>query len=882
MSKLRIRPNPLRTDPTRTGTQQRLLEREIINRFKKIQREIVHLVVTQDVFGLREPTFNAGPNCGTGAGGFKPGNTCGKGGAKDGDAYFTAKSIKQVGGYKSREILVHMSPDDFLSIAEEGADEYKAATVSRVLKSGEQFPDLPHLGFTHDGKGNAVVVSHEGRHRARALKELGVKELPVILRSQEQGQGQGIRWSEQDIEGFDKIKGEWPKTLKGQERPTSIPFPVADMRTGVTANFRAASAQVNIDDPVIITRLLEIQNAIDPADILKLETEPHVTIRYGLDDVGPERVEHIIDQYRSIQVKFKSLSAFANEKEDVLKIDVDGNQLRDLNRHLGILPNQQTHRDYKPHLTIAYLKPGTGKKYVGRSGLEDVELTLKSVMYSDLDRNKTEIVLNAWCPTGKGGGKDNSCSPRNKAYGVDAKLWEDAGGNRRYPELQLTSIVQGPIRMPPPGVETAYTVRNKMAGGGEPYTNLPVVEVRIDDLMTGQSMVEGSRIRKYDATTAPPIHVMMWGGQMYIMQGNHRAAAAWSEGVDTIKAKVIDLNDPKFQKYLQPKIRKRLKESGQTTSNEFLGRGATGPITTNAVWKFLTLDQKLKEFTSWIQAAISTQVLAKSALLSPDPENHWLSQHIQRTFTQGMSRAYDMLKKPQLQEKLDFFQGSKAQFLADSFLRPVSQERVKLLASRAFGELRGVTDQMATQMQRTLTDGFIRGNSPWEIARNLSKDVDNIGHSRAKTIARTEVVRAHNEGQLETMENLGVDKIGVAVEWSTSGLGITKRGNPTPCRVCAPLKGVVFSLKEARGMLPRHPNCMCSWIPANTGESTMDQIRSKSRVQKAIDKSLTTEIPKKSKLTIAKQKKHSSWPGAVAKIGKKRPKNIFGKSSASS
>lgn len=48
------------------------------------------------------------------------------------------------------------------------------------------------------------------------------------------------------------------------------------------------------------------------------------------------------------------------------------------------------------------------------------------------------------------------------------------------------------------------------------------------------------------------------------------------------------------------------------------------------------------------------------------------------------------------------------------------------------------------------------------------------------------------------------------------------------------MEGVVLKIDEARGMLPRHPNCRCALVPANVGEETDDQKRSKTSIQSAV------------------------------------------------
>lgn len=145
--------------------------------------------------------------------------------AQDGDAYFvmSGPALDEVYNERSRSTLVYMAPDDFLLMAERGFSQAKADTVNRVLDSGEKFKSLPFLGFDHDGKGRAQVVAHEGRHRALALSELAVKQMPVILRSQEQGAGKAIRWGRQNDE-FDRVSV-MPKTLRGEDGRGMIPMP---------------------------------------------------------------------------------------------------------------------------------------------------------------------------------------------------------------------------------------------------------------------------------------------------------------------------------------------------------------------------------------------------------------------------------------------------------------------------------------------------------------------------------------------------------------------------------------------------------------------------------------------------------------------------------
>ena len=139
------------------------------------------------------------------------------------ESYFEPEKLsqlkKQVQDFGERESLIYMSPDEFLSLAKPlskpTAD--KAERVAAMLERGEKFGDIPFLDMKESGK----IRGHEGRHRAMALKKLGVEKMPVRLMSDD------VRWNEQVAGGDD----DWyyvenlPKQLIGQDGKTKIKSP---------------------------------------------------------------------------------------------------------------------------------------------------------------------------------------------------------------------------------------------------------------------------------------------------------------------------------------------------------------------------------------------------------------------------------------------------------------------------------------------------------------------------------------------------------------------------------------------------------------------------------------------------------------------------------
>jgi 2'-5' RNA ligase/DNA polymerase III epsilon subunit-like protein len=118
----------------------------------------------------------------------------------------------------------------------------------------------------------------------------------------------------------------------------------------------------------------EITSYIDPEDIYTggddthgIQENPHVTILYGLHDgVTEDEVKSVFEEFTGdINIEVNGIGIFENDKFDVVKFNVnpDGS-LQELHNKLSEFPNSNEFPDYKPHITIAYVKKGTGKKYV--------------------------------------------------------------------------------------------------------------------------------------------------------------------------------------------------------------------------------------------------------------------------------------------------------------------------------------------------------------------------------------------------------------------------------------------------------------------------------------------------------------------------------------
>jgi len=135
----------------------------------------------------------------------------------------------------------------------------------------------------------------------------------------------------------------------------------------------------------------ELTNSIDPKDVYTggddshgIQEYPHLTLLYGLEkDVTEDQVKSILDKFNGeLHIDIDGINLFENEQFDVLKFNVVSDSgLQELHDELSKLPNNDKFPTYKPHITIAYLNKGEGKKYVNPNYKYSVK-NINKIVYS--------------------------------------------------------------------------------------------------------------------------------------------------------------------------------------------------------------------------------------------------------------------------------------------------------------------------------------------------------------------------------------------------------------------------------------------------------------------------------------------------------------------
>lgn len=168
-----------------------------------------------------------------------------------------------------------------------------------------------------------------------------------------------------------------------------------------------SSTQLDLPKKLADTVRTYNKNAIAAADLAHhgRETEPHVTVKYGLHTADPEAVRSIVEAHPPITVTLGKTSVFPASETggefDVVKADVDSPDLHALNAKLAKLPNGDTHPTYTPHVTLAYVKPGAGAKYKGSKKLAGQTVTIDSLTFSGKDGKQVQIPLAGGRPTAR-------------------------------------------------------------------------------------------------------------------------------------------------------------------------------------------------------------------------------------------------------------------------------------------------------------------------------------------------------------------------------------------------------------------------------------------------------------------------------------------------
>lgn len=292
-----------------------------------------------------------------------------------------------------------------------------------------------------------------------------------------------------------------------------------------------------------------------------------------------------------------------------------------------------------------------------------------------------------------------------------------------------------------------------------------------------------------------------------------------------------------IRRRFEAEIRRRMRTLSKEISDLLTGDVALDFVepTTNG-FVFRTAADAVDRFRNWLRSRADSIVLETKGVQNEAGE--WIGPIVETAYFKGSEQAEAAIQRAsgEVAEQAPPLLGGRV----SQFLRaPVNIDKIKLLTSRAYEQLKGIVDSMAVRLGNILADGITRGESPRTVARTISREIQGVSQRQALTIARTETIRAHAEGSLDAMEQMGVTEVGVTVEWQATYIdedaGIFEE---RVCPKCRAMAGVVLPIEQAHGMIPLHPNCRCAWVPS------LDEPTSKKQVEKRSEKPTMRERAK--------------------------------------
>jgi 2'-5' RNA ligase len=156
-----------------------------------------------------------------------------------------------------------------------------------------------------------------------------------------------------------------------------------------TPKHEFGSSQFDIPAPMA-ARIKNLSSSIAVEDLADdgCEENPHLTVQYGLPALSSAQsstLAHTMAGISPVEIHLGKTSLFETPNYDVVILPVTGSgPLQVRNAIRARVPGiTDTHPTYHPHITLAYVKAGMGKKYAGNAELAGQTVRLDHLTLSD-------------------------------------------------------------------------------------------------------------------------------------------------------------------------------------------------------------------------------------------------------------------------------------------------------------------------------------------------------------------------------------------------------------------------------------------------------------------------------------------------------------------
>lgn len=270
-------------------------------------------------------------------------------------------------------------------------------------------------------------------------------------------------------------------------------------------------------------------------------------------------------------------------------------------------------------------------------------------------------------------------------------------------------------------------------------------------------------------------------------------------------------------------VRRRFAVIQQAVTTKIVGEQFFSPttLTFNVAGEYLLDPQKILAFMAWFQKQTDTHILELNQQTSPLAPPIFQGFHIQSwgnvyldlAYMKGLERAELELHHAG-QRNFVMYRDQPGGVMA-TFHNPITTDRLGALYSRTFTSIQGITIDLNIRVSNILSLGLSAGINPRDLAAQLVKEIG-MAEKRAEKIVRTEVVRAHHKGMIQSYRNLGVFGVQILAEFRTAG-------DDRVCNACHNFEGQIFTLDEAENLIPIHLGCRCMCLPIASSGSLAEQ-----------------------------------------------------------
>lgn len=274
---------------------------------------------------------------------------------------------------------------------------------------------------------------------------------------------------------------------------------------------------------------------------------------------------------------------------------------------------------------------------------------------------------------------------------------------------------------------------------------------------------------------------------------------------DTLTANAARRYDPTKTTTLRQQFEReavrRFKSLRRAIVRELVDLDGFGLRTNAGRFDFPRDADKTGSFMAWLRQQVDAGILEirPGETVQSAADRNWSSVYVRSAYHKGMGHSAAELRRDGVSVA--------PEWITEAFTRPFHADRVGLIYTRSYDELRGITSEMDRQISRALADGMARGDGARTLSAALLDRVDKIGITRARMMARTETIRAHAEASLNSYQEAGIMGIDVRAEFQTAR-------DDKVCQICKAIAdGGPYTIDTARGIIPAHPNCRCAWVP---------------------------------------------------------------------